>query len=110
MSQVTKKPQIATGAKAGGEVDRDSRGHNVWRWKQGSADSTSIVLKRLENDALRLEPTQSVPIPKRTNADRRRLGHGAGAQSGDPSADTNEWSIEQTRSVKRGGFNPYDHS
>lgn len=110
MSQPTKKPEIATGAKAGGGVDRDSRGHNVWRWKQAGADSTSIVLKRLENDELHLEPTQSVPIPRRSDADRRRLGHGAAATSGDTSADTNELSVEQTRSVKRGGFNPYDHS
>lgn len=106
MSDAKKTPEIATGAKAAGQVDRDSRGNNVWRWKQGGTDSTSIVLKRLENDALRLEPTQAVPIPKPNAARPRSFERGPATTSGD--ADEN--GAEQTRGIKSGGFNPYDHS
>jgi hypothetical protein len=45
-----------------GRVEVDSRGHNVWRWSRETNDSTSVVLKRLDNDDLALEPTQRVPV------------------------------------------------
>jgi hypothetical protein len=47
-----------------GHVVVDSRGRNVWQWKDAEVDSTSLVLKRLENDALELEPTRKVPVQK----------------------------------------------
>jgi hypothetical protein len=63
-----------------GHVVIDSRGRNVWQWKDAEVDSTSLVLKRLENDALELEPTRKVPIqkPPAEGAERgggRRSGH-----------------------------------
>lgn len=45
-----------------GRVEVDSRGHNVWRWTRDANDSTSVVLKRLDNENLALEPTQKVPV------------------------------------------------
>jgi hypothetical protein len=55
------KPDAAR-AKPPGRVEFDSRGNSVWRWEAGEGDSTSILLKSLENDALQLEPTRPVPI------------------------------------------------
>ena len=40
----------------------DSRGRNVWQWAKAAVDSTSILLKRLENKDLAIEPTQKVPV------------------------------------------------
>ena len=45
-----------------GRVEFDSRGNSVWRWARDVLDSTSILLKRLENKDLALEPTQKVPV------------------------------------------------
>ena len=45
-----------------GRVVVDARGRNVWQWAKAALDSTSILLKRLENQDLALEPTQKVPI------------------------------------------------
>src|SRR5512143_1122750 len=45
-----------------GRVVVDSRGRNIWQWAKAALDSTSILLKRLENKDLALEPTQKVPI------------------------------------------------
>jgi len=47
-----------------GRVEFDSRGNSVWRWAREVLDSTSILLKRLENTDLALEPTQKVPIAR----------------------------------------------
>jgi hypothetical protein len=45
-----------------GRVVVDSRGRNVWQWARDAIDSTSILLKRLENKDLAIEPTQKVPV------------------------------------------------
>ena len=45
-----------------GRVEFDARGNSVWRWARGVLDSTSVLLKRLENKDLALEPTQKVPV------------------------------------------------
>ena len=58
-----------------GRVVVDARGRNVWQWAKAAVDSTSILLKRLENKELALEPTQKVPV----------MG-GAKAQSGKQAA------------------------
>jgi hypothetical protein len=55
------------GARAG-HVEVDTRGRNVWRWAREGIDSTSVLLKGLENKDLALEPTQKVPVVP--NADR----------------------------------------
>jgi hypothetical protein len=51
-----------------GRVEVDSRGHNVWRWAKEVIDNTSVLLKRLENKDLALEPTQKVPVVRPADA------------------------------------------
>ncbi|MEO8466041.1 MAG: hypothetical protein ABI640_11925 [Gammaproteobacteria bacterium] len=50
-----------------GRVVVDARGRNVWQWARNAIDSTSILLKRLENKDLALEPTQKVPVMRGAN-------------------------------------------
>ena len=45
-----------------GKVEIDSQGNSVWRWAREVLDNTSVLLKRLENKDLALEPTQKVPV------------------------------------------------
>jgi hypothetical protein len=47
-----------------GRVQIDQRGRNVWHWNDDQMDSTSILLKRLENTELELEPTRKVRAQK----------------------------------------------
>jgi hypothetical protein len=53
---------------APGKIEVDSRGRNVWRWTREANDSTSVVLKRLDNADLKLEPTQKIPIARQASA------------------------------------------
>ena len=46
----------------GGRITVDGRGRNIWKW-ENEHDSTSILLKQLENDALALEPTRNLRRP-----------------------------------------------
>jgi hypothetical protein len=103
-----------------GRVVVDARGRNVWQWARDAIDSTSILLKRLENKDLAIEPTQKVPVmrgadpqttkapaPKQTAPAKPGAKAAAdravqkGARPGDP-----------TRGPKRGdtggGFDPYN--
>jgi hypothetical protein len=65
----------ATGVQpAAGRVEFDSRGNSVWRWAKDVIDSTSILLKRLDNKDLSLEPTQKVPVIGKAD---KRGGRGA---------------------------------
>jgi hypothetical protein len=52
----------ATRTEPAGRVEFDSRGNSIWRWAKDVIDSTSILLKRLDNKDLALEPTQRVPV------------------------------------------------
>jgi hypothetical protein len=57
-------PRQEEGAEqAAGRVEFDNRGKAVWRWARDALlESTSILLKRLENNNLALEPTRKVPV------------------------------------------------
>ena len=61
-----------------GRVEFDSRGNSVWRWARDVLDSTSILLKRLENKDLSLEPTQKVPAMGAKKASKPRQHFRAG--------------------------------
>jgi hypothetical protein len=92
-----------------GKVEFDSRGNSVWRWARDVLESTSVLLKRLENKDLKLEPTQKVPI----------LRGAGGAQSAKPSAASKAKAPESASSARNparkpdprdrgGGFDPYN--
>jgi hypothetical protein len=91
-----------------GRVEFDSRGNSVWRWAREVLDSTSILLKRLDNADLALEPTQKVPV----------IGAKKMAKGGNTSDPTRSAKARRNRSLsleadegrrdQGGGFNPYN--
>src|SRR6476646_5955912 len=105
METVTPEPSSQEPA---GRVEFDSRGNSVWRWARDVLDSTSILLKRLENKDLALEPTQTVPV----------IGSKKIAKPGKTSDSTRSAKARPSRSLsleaeeggrdKGGGFNPYN--
>lgn len=104
MTDDTQKLPGPISADAAGRVVVDSRGRNIWQWKDAEVDSTSILLKRLENDALQLEPTLNVPIPKKL---AKTASSGKASQSGGKSA----LRVSETINYKvGGGFDPYNRS
>jgi hypothetical protein len=51
-------PKAEGGSLSPGSIVVDSRGRNVWYFHGEAIDSTSMMLQRLENPALALEPTR----------------------------------------------------
>lgn len=106
-------PEAPAGEEPVGRVEFDSRGNSVWRWARELLDSTSILLKRLENKDLALEPTRKVPVlrgGKVGSADKvGRLG-----KSGQPEKKSSRpWTGGLGPSVDAGerdggGFDPYN--
>jgi hypothetical protein len=93
----------ATGVQPAGRVEFDSRGNSVWRWAKDVIDSTSILLKRLENKDLAIEPTQKVPVIG-------KAGKGDGADTGDKRS-TRRAELGLAEPGGRdsgGGFDPYN--
>ena len=92
-----------------GRVAIDDRGRNVWQWNDNQLDSTTIMLQRLDNSALTLEPTFTVRRARIQGLDQDQP---APAERRSPnSANGVEIEIEQTFSVKLGGgFDPYNRS
>jgi hypothetical protein len=81
-----------------GRVEIDSRGNSVWRWARSVIDSTSVLLKRLENHDLSLEPTRKVPIARgsKNAADKSKRG-------------AKSLSLEEAKGRDSGGgFDPYN--
>ncbi len=112
-----------------GRVEVDARGRNVWRWNSnGENESTSVLLKRLDNEALALEPTQKVPLMKKpaagTAAAVKQASAGATAapSSANPAAklpasrpaakgarpSRTAFAVERNDRKKGGGFDPYN--
>jgi hypothetical protein len=88
-----------------GRVEFDSRGNSVWRWARDVLDSTSILLKRLENKDLALEPTQNVPV-----VDSKKLAKPGNTsdptRSTVPTSRSRSLEAEESGRDKGGGFNP----
>ena len=104
-----------------GRVVVDSRGRNVWQWARDAIDSTSILLKRLENKDLAIEPTQKVPVVR--GADPKAATKSPAAKQTAPSkpgakpadgrvAQKGAKQGDPTRGPRRsdtgGGFDPYN--
>ena len=86
-----------------GRVEHDARGKAVWRWASDLIENTSVLLKRLENRALALEPTARVPV----------LPHAKGGKKAGPDAQTQageKLSVEDAKARRDtgGGFDPYN--
>ena len=111
-----KRPKGGNDTHAPGRVVIDSRGRNVWQWSDDQLDSTTIMLKRLDNADLALEPTRRVRKPdlsRERGAVPGRSGSDARDQAGHRDAGTIErsgtLSIEQTIDLDPGGgFDPYN--
>lgn len=83
-----------------GRVVFDSRGNPIWEWNTAAGDSTSILLKQLENDELALEPTRRFQsIGERA---RRAPKPQKPVEKGE--------SIELEPEVSGKGFDPYNRS
>jgi hypothetical protein len=94
-----------------GKVEFDSRGNSVWRWAKDLAGSTSVLLKRLDNKDLALEPTQKVPVMKGAqNAPAGGKQHRRADQSVQPEQAPRHPALQRDdrRSKGGGGFDPYN--
>jgi hypothetical protein len=108
-----------------GRVEFDSRGNSVWRWAKDVLDSTTIMLKRLDNKDLALEPTQKVPVmrgePDKARGQAAKPGApSVGGRKAAPAADEGRSTkpakpphgraldVEGTPRDKAGGFDPYN--
>jgi hypothetical protein len=102
-----------------GRVEVDSRGRNVWRWARDVIESTSVLLKRLENNDLALEPTQKVPIvarPDPASKGSKQVAQPAAAKpdAAKPASPNSPPRHPALRpgsggsSGKEGGFDPYN--
>ena len=97
-----------------GKVVIDSRGRNVWQWAKDVLDNTSVLLKRLENKDLSLEPTRKVPI---LSGRPEKAANTKGAKTADtkPKAAHSQTPARHpaTQPVRKrdgggGGFDPYN--
>jgi hypothetical protein len=98
-----------------GKVVSDSRGHNVWQWARDVIESTSVLLKRLENKDLALEPTQKVPVvqddtrtprAQKTGKPDAKLTAKTGEKA--PAATPRHPALQRERRRDDGGFDPYN--
>ena len=93
-----------------GKVEFDSRGNSVWRWAKDVLESTSVLLKRLDNKDLALEPTQKVPVV-RAGADAAQDGAKQQANGRQAPIDAKAKHPAMQRERRRdggGGFDPYN--
>jgi hypothetical protein len=110
---VTPEP---AGEEPAGRVEFDSRGNSVWRWARDALDSTSILLKRLENNDLALEPTRKVPIMggdpkagKAPKADKTAKADKTDKADKKSRSKDRGLSVEHDgRDDRAGGFDPYN--
>lgn len=89
-------------------------GKAVWEWAQHENDSTSILLKSLENPELELEKTQNTPLPRKLDpktaakAKARPDEKPQAAKRPTSEDDDNPWGLPKNRGG--GGFDPYNRS
>ena len=93
-----------------GKVEVDSRGNNVWRWARDVLESTSALLKRLDNKDLALEPTQKGPV---MGSAEQRPQKGAKAQTVAEKSPAEAKAAHPAMQRERrrdggGGFDPYN--
>jgi hypothetical protein len=95
-------------------------GKAVWQWSQGANDSTSILIRSLDNPELELEKTQRTPIvppsSKPAKGAQPRVAGGSGTSVGERAAlprderpDEGE-TLRQLRALRERSFDPYNRS
>lgn len=108
---------VTTDHGAAGRIEVDRQGNRVWRWAREVLDSTSILLKRLENQDLALEPTQKVQVvPAATKpAPAARTSKGGAKPAKDDSKPAKRKEPVQLSVAREpgerdtaGGFDPYN--
>jgi hypothetical protein len=99
-----------TASEPAGKVVVDSRGRNVWQWAKDVIESTSVVLKRLENKDLALEPTRKVPILSEKDAALKAAKHSKAKAVKEPDAKSaaRHPALQRERKRDGGGFDPYN--
>jgi hypothetical protein len=117
--------EAAATAEPAGRVEVDSRGHNVWRWARDVIENTSVLLKRLENKDLALEPTQKVPIMRGRDPAPKASGSDAKTAAAKPTVGKGAFKppatkiaakpvaskttpLQQDRGSDGAGFDPYN--
>ena len=105
----TQKLLIPTRQSEAGGVVVDAHGRNVWQWKDEQLDSTSVVLQRLENDALELESTRKVPVAKPPRDANLRRDSKPAKDSKRERRGARETLSATFEVDKGGGFDPYNH-
>ena len=100
-------PEQPASQEPAGRVEFDSRGNSVWRWARDVLDSTSILLKRLENKDLALEPTQKVPV---LGSKKLSTAGNTPSPTKSPKLPRHPLSIAEDEGGRDqgGGFNPYN--
>jgi hypothetical protein len=93
-----------------GKVEFDARGKAVWRWACDVLESTSVLLKRLENRDLKLEPTRKLPVLGKAEPakPRARAGGRVPPAANDDAAPRHPAARSGARRDGGGGFDPYN--
>ena len=94
-------------------------GKAVWEWSQDANDSTSILIKSLDNPELELEKTQRTPLagvpwsdqPDVAKAPARssQSARDGATRSGDDQAGEDD-TLRQLRAMRARSFDPYNRS
>ena len=93
-----------------GKVEIDSHGNRVWRWAKEVLENTSVLLKRLDNKDLALEPTQKVPVLGAADRSREKkpAPRGATPSGSDENDKSHHPAARRERGNSGGGFDPYN--
>jgi hypothetical protein len=104
----TRTSAVTTDHGAAGRIEVDRQGNRVWRWARDMIDSTSILLKRLENQDLALEPTRKVPVVPGAKSAASRAAHRDSKTSKRKERVELSMAPEAGRRDRVGGFDPYN--
>ena len=91
-----------------GKVEVDSEGNRVWRWAREVLENTSVLLKRLENKDLALEPTQKIPVAGGVDTAQKKKQPGYRGDDDDDARARHPAARKDGGRDGGGGFDPYN--